>query len=86
MQERVPLNSAGDAAPLVNVNLYFITAQLILSLWHWKRKRAATYPHSWATKWKGVFSVFLDEMNCTLLVFVLNILSLVIVTSGEYEK
>ena len=35
---------------------------------------------------KGVFRVFLDEMNCTLLVFVLNILSLVIVTSGEYEK
>ena len=32
MQERVPLNSAGDAAPLANVNLYFITAQLILSM------------------------------------------------------
>ena len=83
MQGRVPLYSAGDAAPLANVNLYFITAQLILSIWHWKRKRASTYPYSWATQWKGVF---LDEMNCTLLVFVLNILSLVIVTSGEYEK
>ena len=58
MQERVPLYSAGDAAPLANVNLYFITAQLILSLWHWKRKRAATYPYSWATKWKGGFQGF----------------------------
>ena len=32
MQGRVPLYSAGDAAPLANVNLYFITAQLILSI------------------------------------------------------
>ena len=32
MQERVPLYSAGDATPLANVNLYFITAQLILNL------------------------------------------------------
>ena len=32
MQGRVPLYSAGEAAPLANVNLYFITAQLILSI------------------------------------------------------
>ena len=32
MQGRVPLYSAEDAAPLANVNLYFITAQLILSI------------------------------------------------------
>ena len=35
---------------------------------------------------KVVFRVFLNEMNSALLVSVLNILSLVIVTSGEYEK
>ena len=48
----MPLNSAGDVVPLTNVNWRLITAQLVLSLWHWKRKRPSTYPYSWATQCK----------------------------------
>ena len=56
--KRMSLNSAGDVVPLTNVNWRLITAPLVLSLWHWKRKRPSTYPYSWATQCKEGFHGF----------------------------
>ena len=86
----MPLNSAGDAAHSANANWCLIAAQPVsFKFVTLKRKRASTFPYSWVSQWKEVFRVFLNEMNCTLLISVLrllNIPSLVIFTSGDWRK
>ena len=86
----MPLNSAGKAAHSANANWCLIAAQPVsFKFVTLKRKRASIFPYSCVSQWKGVFRVFLNEMNCTLLVSVLrllNIPSLVIFTSGDWRK
>ena len=83
----MPLNSARDAAHSANANWCLIAAQLVSSLWHWKGNVPL---HFLILEWaKEVFRVFLNEINCTLLVSILrllNIPSLVIFTSGDWQK